>query len=86
MIEIVINFIRVSDGKGYKLEKMREIMAVYVKGRFKFDIVCLVALIIDITFDFELAVLLRLVFVLKLPDYLEKIEALETKFVNTSYR
>ena len=65
---------------------MREIAKSYIKGRFWVDLICLVGLMIDIIFDFKLSMLFRLTFILKLPDFLEKLQALETKILNTSYK
>ena len=74
LVEIVVNFVKVSYSNGYyKLEKIKEIAKHYVKSRFGLDLICFVGLMIEIIFDFKLSVLLRLNFLLKLPDCLEKI-------------
>ena len=74
LVEIVVNFVKVSYSKGYyKLEKIKEIAKNYVKSEFCIDLICFVGLVIDIAFDFKWTFLVRLIFLLKLPDYLEKL-------------
>ena len=86
-VEIVMNFFKVSYSKRFeKLEKIRDIAKHYAKGRFWMDLICLVGLLIDIIFDFKFSGLIRLTFLLKLSDCLEKIQILEIKILDTSYK
>ena len=74
---MIVNFVRVSRGRGYyKLEKVREIGWEYIKSKFGIDMMCWMGLVIDITLEFQLSSLLRIVFFFKLYDCMEKIEAL----------
>ena len=74
LFEIGVNFVRITDGKGYyKLEKVREIAEEYVRSKFGLDLICWIALIFDIAFEFQLTVIFRVIMILKLPGYLEKI-------------
>ena len=57
-----------------------------MKSRFFIDLICFIGLAISIIVDFKFSGLLRLTFLFKLPDCLEKIETLETKILNTSYK
>ena len=87
LLEIVVNFVRVSYGKGYhKLEKLKEIAEEYLKSKFGIDMICWVGLLLDVAIESELTIIARLMFLLKVPDYLEKIQALETKLLNTSLK
>ena len=53
VIEIAVNFVKVSYSKGYyKLEKIREIAKDYARRRFWIDLICLTGLTIDIISDF----------------------------------
>ena len=87
VIEIVVNFLRVTYGKNYnKLEKIRDIASGYFKSRFGIDLLCLAGLIIDLVIESEATIAARIAFFLKVVDLMDKIEALETKLLNTSYK
>ena len=84
---MAVNFVRVSYGKGYnKLEKVKEIAEHYLKSKFAIDLLCWLGLLVDILIEDELMIWARLPFVFKTWDCLEKIHALETKLLNTSYK
>ena len=74
LLEIIINFTRISYGKSdSKLEKLKEIALYYFKSRFGIDVICLGAIIIDLIVTSKATIFLRLLFFLKIPDFLEKI-------------
>ena len=87
VIEIVVNFLRVTYGQGYnKLEKIRDIASSYFKSRFGIDLLCFLGLIIDLAIESEATIAARITFFLKVVDLMDKVEALETKLLNTSYK
>ena len=60
LIEIGVNFVRVSYGKGYhKMEKLREIAEEYFRGKFGVDFICMLAILIDIFLEEELMIIAR---------------------------
>ena len=49
LIEIIVNMLRVSYGKGYnKLEKVKDIAEEYLKSKFSLDLLCWLGLLVDI--------------------------------------
>ena len=68
------------------MEKMREIAEGYFRGKFGIDFICLLAILIDIYLEEELMIIARSAFLFKGWDCLIKIQALETKLLNTSYK
>ena len=52
LIEMGVNFVKVSYGKGYhKMEKLREIAEFYFRGKFAIDFACWLGLVLDLCFD-----------------------------------
>lgn len=86
MIQIVMNFVTVKFEEGKKLSTFREIWRFYLKDNFLIDFISLIVLLLDLFFDLQVTIYLRLFIIVKLSQGLEKIEKLEVFFIQNFYK
>ena len=73
LLETVVNY---TTKKESKFEKFKEVVLDFLKSRFGIDVICLVAIIIDLYVTSQLTIFLRLLLFIKVPDFFDKVEKL----------
>ena len=81
-----MNFVTVKFEEGKKLSTFREIWRFYLKDNVLIDFISLIVLLLDLFFDLQVTIYLRLFIIVKLSQGLEKIEKLEVFFIQNFYK
>lgn len=76
VLDIALNFILIKSFSGRKLTKLKEIGLHYLTKFFAVDSACVLILLLDLAISSSLLQVLRLIFIAKIPQCMDKIEKL----------